>query len=85
MGTKRRIFRLMWNKDSYSWCVWHPDKWVLMDWPREATKKTAIKQARRAIRLRALTGEPHQLVTYNKNGRISWEATYGRDPRRHKG
>lgn len=38
-----------------------------------------------AKRLRAASGALTQVVLHGRNGRVRWERTYGRDPRRHVG
>jgi hypothetical protein len=50
------------------------------------TKEYALTESRRYARVRWLKhGELGQLVVHGKDGRIRFEATYGRDPRRYKG
>lgn len=50
------------------------------------TKRVAVSHARRWARSRWENhGELCQLVVHGRNGRIQYEHTYGRDPRRRKG
>ena len=42
----------------------------------------AVEEARGRWRL---TGQLTQVVVHSKDGRISWERTYGQDPARRKG
>lgn len=50
-----------------------------------ARKKDAIKAARSIGRYSWSKGQLAQVVCYRSNGTIEWEATYGLDPRRHRG
>lgn len=48
-------------------------------------KKYAIQCVRQDCRALYLDGHLAQLRVYNKNGRIAFENTYGKDPKRRKG
>lgn len=50
-----------------------------------ASKRKAIDEGRLAGRSYWDAGRLAQLVVKGKNGRIMFENTYGKDPRRHKG
>lgn len=51
-----------------------------------ATKRNAIEDGRRIAREAwEVHGTPCQLVVHNRDGRIAFEHTYGRDPERFKG
>lgn len=51
-----------------------------------ANKRTAVSMARRWARDRwEIHGLLSQLVVHGRDGRIQYEATYGRDPRSRRG
>jgi hypothetical protein len=49
------------------------------------TQTAAVKQAVGGARNHWRDGRHAQVVLHGRNGRIRWERTYGRDPRRSKG
>jgi hypothetical protein len=78
---KRLIYRVQWNRQIGMWRVYigrdHYHSTLL--------QREAIEEAVGAARVQWNTGRPTQVVLHGKNGRIRWERTYGRDPRRSKG
>lgn len=81
MSGKREVWSVRWNKGSELWDILC-ERWHVAS---EATKKLAVSDAADRCRSRQAVGELVQLKVYNKNGRIAFERTYGRDPRRTKG
>ena len=49
------------------------------------TQAAAIQDGREWARQRWFSGYPSQLVVHGKSGRILWESTFGRDPKRFPG
>lgn len=49
------------------------------------TQAEAVGDARRSARSDHAIGKLAQVVLHGKNGRIRWERTYGKDPKRRKG
>lgn len=68
------------------------EPWMVVERQRRLVQGTARTRAEAVEEARALCvsswrqeGVPAQLVVYTKRGRISFERTYGLDPRRRKG
>lgn len=84
---KRVVYRVHYVGRRTYWAVTMVN---LAGWKRELgqfdLKSHAIDCAvEEAKARRALTGELTQVVVHNKNGRIAFERTYGKDPARRKG
>jgi hypothetical protein len=78
----REVLTVRWAKPIRQW--WCPQLRRFND--TGATK--AVFVAALAARLRSLWRTSHrlgQLKVFGKNGRIQFERTYGRDPKRRKG
>jgi hypothetical protein len=79
---KRRIYKVRWDKDEQEWFMLHPDG-----------GRSGFSRKPQAVEFGAecargewkFTGTLTQLRVYNKNGRIAFERTYGKDPKRRKG
>jgi hypothetical protein len=68
----------------HSWTVVERGSRAVIDTAR--TRAEAVEIGRTACRDSwAYYGMPAQMVVYTKRGRISFERTYGLDPRRRKG
>ncbi len=82
---KRIVFSVRWIHADSSWSfVRGSNEDIGFD--QYTTKTKAVKIGSRYCRdLRNSEGTPTQLRVFNKNGRISFERTYGRDPRRYEG
>lgn len=74
---KRTVYEVRWHKGWGTWAIYE-DSHEISNWQR---KPFAVDHARRYAR----ANQPSILRVKGKNGRIQFEATYGRDPRRHKG
>ena len=75
---KRTRFSVRWDKGA--------EAWVILSGRSEfeglgSCKEDAVARARAL----AKADMPSQLRVFNKNGRIAYEYTYGRDPRRFAG
>lgn len=83
MARKARvIIRVVWNPGEKTWNLLRKG-FVRSQYP---TRQEAVKTGAHWGRQVWHGGTPAQLVVQNKgNGRISFERTYGRDPRRYKG
>lgn len=82
---KRRVLSLRWD---LNWRLEEGhglERDVVDSYPHEYTKKEAIRDARSSCRIIHAEGDLVQLRVFNLNGRISFEATYGKDPRRTAG
>ena len=80
--TKRVVYRVGWSK---KWSLWQllEGKAPML---RDPAKVTVVGYGRRSARLRwKERGEPSQLVVHKKDGKVEYEHTYGRDPRRSRG
>ena len=81
---KRAIYEVRWKK---RWAVWtmglRGTRQSLLNtyFTKNAAVSGGVWYARRQWKL----GTPAQLVVFAKNGRICFERTYGRDPKRRKG
>lgn len=73
---RRTILTVRWNK-SRAW--WHSPEMRMA----ETVKKYLIARLAEFLRDRWKEGTPGQLRVYGKNGRIQFERTYGRDPKRY--
>lgn len=79
---KRVVYRVKYDRRNRDWVIqmgrrtnrgYHP-------------KRAAVEEARmRARHQWDHLGKPSQVVVHGMNGRIQFEWTYGRDPRRWKG
>lgn len=85
----RIVYRVIWDRRLARWLLYmkglsERDDGVICDY---STKGKAIRDGARTARL--VNGPPYlrptQLVVHNKNMRVSFERTYGHDPKRHKG
>lgn len=76
MASRRRIYRVVPDR-RHGWAIKEAQHVVAL-WDRKAD---AIRDARE----RARRGQPSQLFIHNRDGRIAFEHTYGRDPERFKG
>lgn len=78
---KRIVYRVQWAKTMQEWIVVR-SKIIVCGHARQAAAiECAVTEARDDWQNRY----PAQVVLHGKNGRIRWERTYGRDPRRSKG
>lgn len=85
---KRRIIRVRWYTCHRKWGYRRPATCTATNAGEEVrvrTKQTAVAWAREDCHLLRKAGFLCQLVVHGKNGRIQYENTYGRDPRRYKG
>lgn len=83
---KRAVYRVKPPLDGkrYGWRIVCPGG--SGDWYTRETKRAAVSQARTWARKRwENTGQTAQLVVHNRNGRLAFEHTYGRDPERRRG
>lgn len=79
MKPKRTVIRVRWRDGA--WCARLGPEEVCF-----ATQPAAVKWAVREARaLWFDCGKLAQVVLHGKHGRIRWERTYGRDPRRTPG
>lgn len=79
---KRRVLSLRWRW--FHWELRSSDGSIYPGFG-EKNKKGAITEARSICRMLFVEGQLGQLRVFNKNGRIAFEATYARDPRRTAG
>jgi hypothetical protein len=83
--SKRIIYELRWSKANDQWMLSRRGEvpFKYMGW---LNKKASIASAATIARTHhEENGKLTQLVVRNKNGRIAFERTYGKDPRRRKG
>lgn len=90
MKEKRRVYRVRWVKERTCWifAVFFRGKSVYdgdSAWGANLIKKDCVDAAAACCRDRLATGKTSQLVVHNKDGRVAFERTYGKDPRRSKG
>lgn len=72
----KRYVTVRWNKKAGNWDVVGPNH----KWWWETIKTDAVKEGR------ALAKELRtELVVYNKNGKIGWRNSYGKDSKSRKG
>jgi hypothetical protein len=82
MKLKRLVYRVQWRKATGRWTVStgrftlcrSSQKAFCVAWGRLVARRTWVKRR-----------HPSQLVVYGKDGRVQYENTYGRDPRRFAG
>lgn len=80
---KRTIIRVQWRKSERGWAVKEASSGKILAIP--LTQAAAVKRAVYEARVRLLDGLLSQVMLHGKDGRIRWERTYGRDPRRSPG
>ena len=79
--TKRAVWSVTWLKKAGRWRLTGPHGFWWLD-----VKMDAVKDgAKRARAYHESKGTPTQLRVKGKNGRIQFEHTYGKDPRKSKG
>lgn len=79
---KRRVYRVQWVRRSKEWTIRRAPGYVEF----YATKRQAVGDARILAREDWRANKRlGQVVVYGKNGRVLFEHTYGRDPRRYPG
>lgn len=81
--SRRVVYRIQWHEKSKRWRV--SVKRIM-----EAAFNTQAQAVRFAVEyaneeLWRRDGQPTQVVLHGKDGRIRWDRTYGRDPKRRKG
>lgn len=78
----RFVVRVQWSKTAKAWKILVAGQFFNARW----YKDEAVRDARRIARNKWQDADTlSQLVVHNKNGRIQFENTYGRDPKRFKG
>lgn len=84
MRRRQRIrLTVRWRSADEMWIVTRAaPRFILL---ASTTKRDAVAFARREGRSVWKTEGPAQVVVFTKRGRIAYEATYGRDPRRFPG
>ena len=80
---KRIVYRIKYNKrEACPWEIKWPHSGLTAGYSTQAEVVAfAVSRARADWR----AGQPAQVVLHGKDGRIRWERTYGRDPKRRKG
>jgi hypothetical protein len=81
--TKRRVYRVQWERKSREWTLRWPERHHASR-AFFSVQRDAIQEGRVVARAEwADGGTPAQLVVHGKSGKILWEASYGRDPKRY--
>ena len=81
---KRIVYRVKWAVGDHRWHVrWNSP--VGAGLLRADTQNRAVELAVRWAREDLADSRLAQVVVHGKNGRIRFERTYGRDPKRRKG
>lgn len=80
---KRIVFRIQWDRPRKKWAIYWGKQYQCDLFPQSSAVAFAVEWANEQLWRRY--GKPTQVVLHGKDGRIRWERTYGRDPRRSKG
>lgn len=80
---ERIVLEMRYAKARQEWELIQRGKSTALE--RALTKAALLNAARERARAIQRRGRPAQLVVKGKDGRIQFENTYGRDPRRSKG
>lgn len=81
MRRSRAVYRVTWSRREAEWWVRLPTGAA----SRHGTRADAVGHGRELARWDWDHGKLAQLVVHRRDGKIAFERTYGRDPRRRRG